>query len=68
MTKPFKWLEGHYGYEEVMERMSEVDPKYWNLYSTGLKGLDYWYGDKSYREYDDWLDIFDKMVKEIDNA
>jgi len=67
-NKPFEWLEDWEDrYEDVMSHMENVDKKYWPMYSTGLKALDDWYGDKAYRKYYDWLDIMDEMVDTLKN-
>lgn len=38
--------------------------KFPGAYYRGLMALDDWYGDKAYRQYDDWLDIIDVVVKQ----
>lgn len=52
-------------FDEVMEnRPAQLR----NVYAAGIKGLDNWYGDKSYREFYTWADVIDEIISELDNV
>ena len=53
--------------ERFMEFMSE---RHWTLfeyYLTGIRVLESWYGDKSYRKYDDWFEVLDSTLLAAEN-
>lgn len=53
--------------EYFMDNMSQ---RHWTLfeyYLTGIRALESWYGDKSYRKYDDWFDVLDQTLLAAEN-
>jgi|SRR5687767_1186860 len=49
-------------FEEVMNCRNQ---KLRSIYATGIKGLDEWYGDKSYREFESWAVVIDSILERM---
>lgn len=53
--------------ERFMDYMAD---RHWTLfeyYLTGTRALESWYGDKSYRKYDDWFEVLDATLLAAEN-
>lgn len=57
MTEYFGFTvdEQHEG--EFLDLVENVDPKYWRAIAWGLSQLCQWYGDKAYRQLDEWFTV-----------
>lgn len=50
--------------------MESMESRHWTLfeyYLAGVTALEQWYGDKAYREYDDWFDALDIALLHAEN-
>lgn len=50
--------------------MALMSSRHWStleFYLSGIQMLDNWYGDKAYRQYDDWFDILDRLFMQAEN-
>ena len=54
--------------EEINYLLDGVDPKYHDAIRTALLGLANWYGDKSYRQMDDWFTIVYGAILEVEDV
>ena len=53
----------HY-FEEIMACRNQ---KRRPIYAAGIKAMDNWYGDKSYREFDSWAYAIDQVLMAAEN-
>lgn len=54
--------------EEIKYLLENVDPKYHDAVSRALLDLANWYGDKSYRELDQWFTIVYGMILDLEDT
>lgn len=54
--------------EEVNDLLETVDPKYHDAIRTALLGLANWYGDKAYKQIDDWFTIVYGLILDLEDT
>lgn len=54
--------------EEINYLLETVDPKYHDTIARALSGLANWYGDKAYRQIDDWFTIVYGMILDLEDV
>lgn len=54
--------------EEINYLLDGVDPYYHDTIRTALLGLANWYGDKAYREMDDWFTIVYGAILDLEDV
>ncbi len=52
---------------DFMALMKDRNEDTLDFYLSGISMLDNWYGDKAYRQYDDWFDILDQVFNKAEN-